>query len=69
MTHRIKGSSNSPFYDHEFAAQLPPRKKRNTLDLSDELLAAIKTKANRLGVSRAEVIRIILTDYFQGEMS
>jgi hypothetical protein len=37
--------------------------------LGDELLAAIDAKANRLGYSRAEVIRMLLADAMQSEMS
>jgi predicted DNA binding CopG/RHH family protein len=37
--------------------------------LGDELLAAVNAKAASLGVSRAEVIRTILTDSLAGEMS
>jgi hypothetical protein len=37
--------------------------------LGDELLAAVDAKANRLGVSRAELIRMLLADSLQGEMS
>lgn len=36
--------------------------------LGDDLLAAVDAKADRLGVSRAEVIRMILADALQSEM-
>ena len=37
--------------------------------LGDELLAAIDAKADRLGVSRAELIRMLLGDQLADEMS
>lgn len=37
--------------------------------LGDELLAAIDAKANRLGYSRAQTIRMLLEDIMQSEMS
>jgi predicted DNA binding CopG/RHH family protein len=37
--------------------------------LGDDLLAAIDAKADRLGVSRAETIRMLLGDAMQSEMS
>ena len=37
--------------------------------LGDELLAAVDAKANRLGISRAEMIRMLLADSLQNEMS
>jgi metal-responsive CopG/Arc/MetJ family transcriptional regulator len=37
--------------------------------LGDELLAAVDAKAHRLGYSRAEVIRLILSDALACEMS
>lgn len=36
--------------------------------LGDELLAAVDRKAYSLGISRAEVIRTLLTDRLAGEM-
>jgi predicted DNA binding CopG/RHH family protein len=35
--------------------------------LGDELLVAVDAKAERLGISRAEMIRTILDDYFVSE--
>lgn len=37
--------------------------------LGDDLLAAIDAKADRLGMSRAATIRMLLEDVMQGEMS
>jgi len=37
--------------------------------LPDDLLAAVDAKAKRLGYSRAEVIRMLLADALQSEMS
>jgi predicted DNA binding CopG/RHH family protein len=37
--------------------------------LGDGLLAAVDAKASRLGVSRAELIRTLLEDCMQDEMS
>lgn len=37
--------------------------------LGDELLAAVDAKADRVGMSRAELIRTILTDALAGEVS
>lgn len=37
--------------------------------LGNELLAAIDAKANRLGMSRAELIRMLLEDRLADEMS
>lgn len=37
--------------------------------LGDELLAAVDAKAARMGYSRAEVIRMLLADRLQDEMS
>jgi metal-responsive CopG/Arc/MetJ family transcriptional regulator len=36
--------------------------------LGDELLAAIDARADRMGYSRAEVIRMLLADAVQSEM-
>jgi metal-responsive CopG/Arc/MetJ family transcriptional regulator len=36
--------------------------------LGDELLAAVDRMADRQGLSRAEMIRLILSDYFAGEV-
>lgn len=35
--------------------------------LGDDLLAAVDRKAERLGMSRAELIRTLLDDYFASE--
>jgi predicted DNA binding CopG/RHH family protein len=40
-----------------------------TVRLPDDLVAAIDAKANRLGMPRAEVIRMLLADRLAGEMS
>jgi len=37
--------------------------------LGDELLTAVDAKADRQGVSRAEIIRMLLADALQSEMS
>ena len=37
--------------------------------LGDELLAHVDAKARRQGISRAELIRMILADYFAADMT